>query len=361
MLSEGSIVPESPRVAAEGGAALPAAPVVSVVIPVYNVEAWLPRVLASVQAQTFADWECVCVDDGSTDGSAALIRSAAAQDARIRLISQPNGGAAAARNRGMAEARGEFLLLLDADDLVQPGLMATCVEQMRQEGSDICAYEGRAVDAEDKVIEGLRWEVPVPEGARTHGFAPSEMADEVFCAVPVCPWNKMYRVSYLREHGLAFPENIRRSEDTPFGVMCLALARRISCVKETFYLYRQSRPGSQTQSVSNPQDYYCYIEAAQAIWQNLRGRGLLPLYGVGALVVILYNASYYVGFLRPQWRMLVARHRLRTFVKAALAEMHALGAESPAEKQKFIHGLLRAFSSNCRRAWRRHLFSVFRR
>lgn len=90
----------------------------SIVIPAWNVEHWLPETIASVQAQTETDWELIVVDDGSTDGTAAVVQ--AVHDDRVRLISQSNRGVSIARNRGIAESRGTLIAFLDADDLWSP-------------------------------------------------------------------------------------------------------------------------------------------------------------------------------------------------------------------------------------------------
>lgn len=96
------------------------APRVSVIVPAYNAEATLHEALASIQAQTFQDWEAVIVDDGSTDASPSLALAAAQAEPRFRTVSQPNRGASAARNSGIAHARGEWLVFLDADDWLAP-------------------------------------------------------------------------------------------------------------------------------------------------------------------------------------------------------------------------------------------------
>lgn len=103
----------APDVAAtEGGAA----PAVSVLMPVYNGERWLPQAIGSVLAQTFEDFELVVVDDGSTDGSAAVVESFAERDARVRLVRAPHDGEPAARAVSLAEARSSLVAFLDADD-----------------------------------------------------------------------------------------------------------------------------------------------------------------------------------------------------------------------------------------------------
>ena len=95
-----------------------ASPTVSVVIPVYNVAPYLQACVDSLLAQRYTDFEVVLVDDGSTDGSGAICDSLAEKDPRVIAIHQKNGGACAARNRGIDNARGEFLVFVDADDLL---------------------------------------------------------------------------------------------------------------------------------------------------------------------------------------------------------------------------------------------------
>lgn len=100
-------------------------PRVSIIMPVYNVAPWLAFTLRTVQAQTFADWECLVIDDGSSDASACIVTDMARHDPRIRLIPQVNAGVSAARNRGLDEARGEFVTFLDGDDLWRPHTLNT--------------------------------------------------------------------------------------------------------------------------------------------------------------------------------------------------------------------------------------------
>ena len=95
-------------------------PFFSIIIPVYNVAPYLRECLDSVLAQTFGEWECICVDDGSTDGSGAILDEYAAMDARFRVIHQANTGTATTRNKGLASAHGEWMWFVDSDDAVHP-------------------------------------------------------------------------------------------------------------------------------------------------------------------------------------------------------------------------------------------------
>lgn len=116
----------------EGAGPRPAErPVVSVVVPAFNAETTMAETLASLRAQTFRPFEVLVVDDGSTDATAAIAHRAAAEDPRIRVIAQANGGVASARNRGIAEARGTWIATLDADDLWHPEKLARQVAVAR--------------------------------------------------------------------------------------------------------------------------------------------------------------------------------------------------------------------------------------
>ena len=136
---------------------------VSVVIPVYNVKAYLERCVMSVVGQTFTDLEVVMVDDGSTDGSGELADSLARRDARIRVVHQANGGLSAARNKGLAEARGEYVVFLDSDDewLLTDGLETLLSGSVPD--ADLIAFKrvdiwrgNRKVPAADYDVEHIR-------------------------------------------------------------------------------------------------------------------------------------------------------------------------------------------------------------
>ena len=113
---------------------------VSIIVPIYNAEAYLRRALDSILSQTHKDWEAILVDDGSTDSSGRIAEEYAQSDRRFKVIHKPNGGQSEARNVGLEHVGGEFLLFLDADDFMHPQLMALCVEAIQRDGSDLVAF-----------------------------------------------------------------------------------------------------------------------------------------------------------------------------------------------------------------------------
>jgi glycosyltransferase involved in cell wall biosynthesis len=117
---------------------VPAEPLISVVMPVYNAKAYLADSVASIQAQSHSRWELVIVDDGSRDGSAGVASQQAAHDDRIRTFTVPHGGVAAALNAGISSARGEIVARMDADDIAAPERFAIQLDWMRKTGAEIC-------------------------------------------------------------------------------------------------------------------------------------------------------------------------------------------------------------------------------
>ena len=115
-------------------------PFFSIIIPVYNVKQYLGKCLKSVLSQSFGDFECILVDDGSKDGSSELCDELACQDTRIRVVHKENEGVAIARNTGICMARGDFLMFLDSDDTLSTGILEMSAQKLKQTGSDILVF-----------------------------------------------------------------------------------------------------------------------------------------------------------------------------------------------------------------------------
>lgn len=110
---------------------------ISIIMPVYNAAAHLADALESVRAQTFKDWECICVDDGSPDNSAEILSRFASGDSRFRVVRQENAGPSAARNRGLELARAPWFLFMDSDDAFHPGALRRLLDVAKDTGADV--------------------------------------------------------------------------------------------------------------------------------------------------------------------------------------------------------------------------------
>lgn len=211
----------------------------SIVVPVYNLKDCLVDTLESVIRQDGDDFECICVDDGSTDGSAAILNEYAAKDGRIKAIHIPNGGVCGARNRGMDEAKGEWLIFLDGDDVLLPGALAV-LRRVIDEQKGIDAVKFERVEFTDqvgsaKVFSGTSSLQNMQE------LITEDVSESYF-------WQFCYRVAALK--GLRFDPEIKYNmgEDCLFLSMALDRMGVIAKVDAELYGYRQ-RPGSAMHSL----------------------------------------------------------------------------------------------------------------
>ncbi len=218
-------------------------PLVSVVVPAYDVAAWLPACLDSLLAQTHRALEVVVVDDGSPDDSAAVAASYAERDRRVRVVRRPNGGLGAARNTGTAATTGELLMFVDSDDVVPPTRWRRWCPRCGPAGRT----SRRVVRALDR--RGLqeppwmrRLHHPPRRGA-TADEHPELMGD-------VFAWNKLFRRSWWDAVGLSWPEGVRY-EDQPTTTRAY-LAGRFDVLDEVVYHWRIRAEGTSITSSARP-------------------------------------------------------------------------------------------------------------
>ena len=130
-------------------------PEISVIVPIYRVERFLPRCIDSILKKTFRNIEVILVDDGSDDGCPAICDAAAEKDARVRVIHQKNQGLSAARNAGIDAVQGSYIAFADSDDYMEPSMLEMMLEQMKKDGSELAVCNYRYVDENGREI--LEW------------------------------------------------------------------------------------------------------------------------------------------------------------------------------------------------------------
>lgn len=130
-------------------------PLISIVIPVYNAEKYLRACLDSVLAQTYKNWEAICVNDGSSDNSAKILEEYAAKDARFHIINQQNSGVSTARNTGLRQTTGKYLMYLDSDDIWHPQTLEILQNVMEKSNADMGCFKYQEVYPDTKIIYNL--------------------------------------------------------------------------------------------------------------------------------------------------------------------------------------------------------------
>ena len=229
-------------------------PKVSVIIPVYNTEPWLKECLDSVLCQTMADFEVICVDDGSTDRSGDVLREYAAKDARFCVISQRNQGQSAARNAGLNIAWGEYIFFLDSDDYIEPDLLETACRELDKKKLDMVFFDtvvfgekGISQEAVDIKNKYYTMHGDYSEVSKGEDLLFNFLKNGDFCS-SVC--KQIVRRDFLEEHQLRFYEGII-NEDDLYTFKATALARRAAYIHRIFF-HRRLRMNS---TVTKPVDF----------------------------------------------------------------------------------------------------------
>lgn len=228
---------------------------ISVIVPVYNAEAYLSRCMESILNQTYRDLQVICVNDGSTDGGGNMLEELSRRDGRVQVVCRENSGLSASRNAGLELAQGEYVMFVDADDWLDEHSCADAMEAMRGKDADIVfwsyAREYGTASApvrfwpEERVFEGesMRWlrnrllgppgsELGHPERLDSYGTA----------------WGKLYRRSLFMEARACFVDTalIGSAEDVLCNLSLFGAARRAVYIPTVFYHYRKTAAGALT-------------------------------------------------------------------------------------------------------------------
>ena len=230
-------------------------PKVSVIIPVYNVEKYLEDCLDNVVGQTLQDIEIICINDGSTDNSLEVLQKYENEDARIKIINKENGGLSSARNIGIKEAKGEYILFLDSDDMVSKGLCKNAyylaktygdvdIIELRTdsfENGESFSFENNKFDEKPAVLNVIK------DGEDKNPFITLGVSRFMI-------WNKLWKTDFIKQNELWFKEDdLTFNEDTFFDYMALPYAKRAISAdynKELVYAYRKNRSDSITGTTS---------------------------------------------------------------------------------------------------------------
>lgn len=202
-------------------------PTISIIVPVYKAEEYLKRCLDSIKNQTFKNWECILIDDGSPDNSGQICDEYAQKDERFRVIHQENKGVSAARNAGLEEAKGEWIGFVDSDDWLEEDIFSylyDCAVKSEAEVvvSGIVETDGTNESIKHPVKNG--WiEIPNEFEWYIHG-----------------PWAKLFSHALLRKYNILFPEGIALAEDLFFTFQVYIKTDKIWGIDKFFYNYFQN-------------------------------------------------------------------------------------------------------------------------
>ncbi|MBQ0048897.1 MAG: glycosyltransferase [Bacteroidales bacterium] len=259
-------------------------PKISVILPCYNVGQYIQRGLDSILSQTFAEWEAIMIDDGSTDETPAIIEDYASKSERFIALHTANQGVSCARNEGIRIAKGELLFFMDPDDWVEPNCFEKCWETYTNGGADVIHFNRWIHEADGRkqkeplsarVVEGKEINrayaatlIGLSQDALYHYYQGQNIWSfkgnwQVWCF--------MFRHSLITEHRVLFAPGVKIFQDALFVVEATIYARKIQCIEDVLYNYQIRNDGSVRSRSANAERLFNNKSALIPLRARLRG------------------------------------------------------------------------------------------
>ena len=267
-------------------------PLFTIIVPVYNVERYVSRCLDSARRQTFTDIEIICIDDGSSDRSPEIIDLHALADSRIRVIHRENGGVSSAKNLGIREAKGEYLLFLDSDDYLDVNACKRLARVFQDTGADVVTFGGRCVpqcssspwldncfSPRDAVYDGFSSDLIFKENS--HPFA----------------WRTAVKRQLLLDRSIFYAEDLALGEDQVFQFALYPEASKTVLIPDKLYCYRGYREDSAMRRLfdENERRIHEHLRIVDKIVADWIAKGIFDLYRADMIewiVVFLFTDVY---------------------------------------------------------------------
>ena len=250
-------------------------PKITFVLPVYNVEKYLPECLDSVINQTMDDIEIICIDDGSTDNSLEILKKYQKKDNRIKIFSFTNKGLGPARNRGIDRAHGEYVAFVDTDDWLELDFCEKIYENAKNNNSDIVLFNA-IEEYETHQKERIYFNKETIENPKDFIFDfkwnSRFVLNNYFTA-----WSKLHRTKFLKENNIRFPSTL--FEDIEFQVESFLKAKRISYNPTIFYHYRKENPESIMNSLKDD-ECFCIFGIIDNVENHIRNLNVYERFGM---------------------------------------------------------------------------------
>ena len=263
-------------------------PKVSVIVPAYNVEKFLKRCLDSIANQTMTDFECIVVNDGSTDRTGEIADSFAVQDSRFRVFHNDNMGLSSARNYGYKETSGEWVSYIDGDDWVSDDFIEKLYNLATRDKADIVYCDWFFAYKDDKF-------------ERCFCFSPGRDKTETLYGLILdsyhVVWNKIYRKDFLEKYNLLFPKHIQKfNEDTWFSLRAFFFTEAVAKVNAPLYYYNRENEGAITRAYQSKQARMVRSFVYQDALNFFSDQGVLNDYRKPILLRVLQEKTWMVFY-----------------------------------------------------------------
>ena len=283
-------------------------PSISIIVPIYNREKWLRNCLDSISAQIFKEWECILINDGSTDNSLEIAENYAANDPRFLVISQENQGVSAARNLGIDHAQGKWLTFVDSDDEIAPDYLEILHKIGEDNNADLVNGSVICLMHHGKTYPIILDEVVYSAKEKQLG----KWFYERMSSIKI-----LYRLSIIREHNLRFDTNFRFAEDMIFTLEFYLRAQRFATSATAIYRYN-SRESNEDQLHHKTYDFQTELALYQkliSLYEQIRKRHPHLVHRLHNALYIYYATDRLLSVIEKQTNSIAQRCRMYRFIK----------------------------------------------
>lgn len=318
-------------------------PNVSIIMPLFNAEKYLPEALQSILNQTYKDYELLCIDDCSTDRTRNIVEAFRERDIRIKiLVNEEHLGAGPSRNKGLKTAKGKYILFLDGDDIFEEELLEKAGGAMEKYQADLVLFEYLHVPSETIHIKKV---MERPEGFDEKycksSFSMSDFEPREFPWWAASPCNKMFRRQFLEENRLEF-QNLSSCNDVYFAQMALFCAQRIICLDDRRVMV-YARDHSEPQRISNRRDPMCSYYAMEKLCSELKARDMLGKYAP----YLYFRLPAYFRYVLMTQRNEEYKERFYDFLhKEGVSKCREYGKDFYGQIDSYDRYLLESFQDN---------------
>ena len=269
-------------------------PKISVIVPAYNVEQYLPRCIDSILAQTFTDFELLLIDDGSTDKSGDICDKYAKQDSRVKTFHKRNGGVSSARNIGLKQMHGEYVCFIDYDVFIEQEYLNIISNYPNETNLIITGY--KTFGAEERIKTYKKEKVSLCNTPQQKVFN-KEYTQIIF----YCPWGKFFRSQIIKENRIFFDTGLILGEDTCFIMHYIQHISTIELDDSCLYLYNMPNEAS-TKYLMNNETFTQHIKRFDSYYKELNKHFPDTFYGIKRAMYGVYWGKFIVNlsFLKYQ-------------------------------------------------------------
>lgn len=238
---------------------------VSVIIPVYNMEKSLEICIKSILNQDYQNFELILVDDGSKDNSYDICKKICSQDNRVRCIHTENQGSGPARNTGISESKGKYIYFPDADDYIVPNALSILVELMDNDKYDLIVFGYNSLDKCGNTISEKKYTAKVLSAVEArNNYSDYILMSSEYC-IQGAPWNKFFNGDIIRNNNIQYP-SLRRHQDEGFISRYVAKCNKIKFIPDILYSYYMNTVGVEWSKY--PIDYLEAVIGLKNVWEE---------------------------------------------------------------------------------------------